>query len=540
VPDGIDQETYYAAFPVEVTLDGDLSEWSNLPFQSITTGPIIPTDPAAQSSAEFAAVADFDYLYVAVRVDDQHVIANEHGVEYWREDSVEIYVNATGNPELSAYTEGVAQISVPAANIGLRPGESIIIGINSEAIGARATAASKDNGYVIEVAIPLVTPAWTITPEQDGSIGFQVQLNGSSETDRDLKLSWSNADQTDDRSYFDPSVFGQLVFFQTSTERPTAPELQANFEVDGPTIIDPNGEEFVPKGVNVSGYQWVWQRPTVSDLDLIVDCWNFNTVRVNSFLFEGQVPYAQFDVNNNLDEMVDAFTSQGVVVIFEGHDRIGSYYAGEDLDTLVNWFTDLARRYRDNPYVWFDVMNEPGSRRGIESEQWINMHGRVIEGIRNIAGSDNIIIVEGAYGGQDNPSDNASPVTESAILWHSSDILNYNGQTYDNIMFSIHTYDLWNQGDDKLGDFFDQVHAQGLAILVGEYGVFTDQDTQAAAESTFNTTIPRNIGRIVWHWDGSDNNDLTTDGGGWQINDCQNPSNLTWLGQEIWNDNHTP
>ena len=53
---------------------------------------------------------------------------------------------------------------------------------------------------------------------------------------------------------------------------------------------------------------------------------------------------------------------------------------------------------------------------------------------------------------------------------------------------------------------------------------------------------------VVWvrrldeatHELGSDHNDLTTDGGGWQIDNCQNPTNLTWMGQEIWNDNHTP
>ncbi|NJR12726.1 hypothetical protein HC776_02345 [bacterium] len=58
----------------------------------------------------------------------------------------------------------------------------------------------------------------------------------------------------------------------------------------------------------------------------------------------------------------------------------------------------------------------------------MNMHGRVIEAIRNTAQADNIIIVEGAFGGQDNPEATAAPVVDSAILNYSDLILNYNGQ----------------------------------------------------------------------------------------------------------------
>jgi len=287
----------------------------------------------------------------------------------------------------------------------------------------------------------------------------------------------------------------------------------------------------VARGVNVNGYNWVWDRPTVWDASSIDDCWNFNLVRVNSFLFTGQVPWQQFTSNNNLDEIVNTFTSRGIVVVFEAHDRIGSYYQGGDLDVLVNWFTDLANRYRNNPYVWFDVMNEPGGRNGIDTDQWLNMHGRVIEAIRG-TGANNIIIVEGAYGGQDTPND-------SAILRLGQQLLNYNGRQYGNIVFSIHPYDLWNNGG--LGGFIDQVHGQNFALIIGEYAVQTDQNVQPAAQAVFSEAVPRGVGIVVWQWDSGDANDLTANtsrGAGWEINDCANPTNLSWLGQQIWTINH--
>jgi hypothetical protein len=170
------------------------------------------------------------------------------------------------------------------------------------------------------------------------------------------------------------------------------------------------------------------------------------------------------------------------------------------------------------------------------------MHGQVIQAIRN-AGANNVIIVEGANGGQDAGDTGSGMVAEngSAILQYADEVLNFGGQTYGNIVFSIHPYDQWNGGDARMADYFDRVLARNLALVIGEYGVQTNANTQAAAESIFNTAPSRNIGRIVWHWDGSDDNDLTVNtstGGGWEIDNCTAPTNLSWLGSRVWADNH--
>lgn len=545
-------DTYTARYPVSVVLDGDLTEWQGVETRRVTTGPQMTDDPALTGAFTFAALADADDLYVMVQVEDANIVAGQHGEMYWLEDSVEIYINGSGDAGLTTYTPAVVQLTVPAVNIGRPSDQSVIAGINHENVPARAAVVGTENGYAMEVAIPLRTNVWTLDPNSGAPVGFQIQVNSSSGADRDVKLSWSPHDQTDDRSYADPSVFGQLVFQSDGSQPPASeqtavpptepPVTAGSFSVQGTQILTPQGQPFVAKGVNVSGYQWVWTRPTVADADLIVDCWGFNLVRVNSFLFRGQVPYQQFDVNNDLDAIVQAFTSRGVVVVFEGHDRIGGYYEGGDLTALVDWFAGLAARYKDNPYVWFDVMNEPGGWQEVNAEKWLRVHQDVIRAIRN-AGNNSIIIVEGAHGGQDASGLHGGLVSdaESAILSLADQILNFDGQTFDNIVFSIHTYDQWNYGDAKLADFFDRVQARGLAMLVGEYGVRTNVDTTGAFRSMFATTVPRGIGRVVWHWDGGDDNDLTTgtsQGGGWEINDCANPTNLSEMGQAVWNDNH--
>ncbi len=559
VPDGVLGKTYNAAFPVNITLDGNFADWDNVPEATVASGPVMPETADAKGVMKFASVADSNNLYFRVDVTDAHIIAGQHGINYFNEDSVEIYINATGNLALTEYQKGVVQLTIPAVNIGVPLNQTILYGKDWESIGAQAIVVKTDTGYAMEVSIPLHNLLWSIKPVQDAVIGFQIQVNGASAKDRDLKLSWSKADTTD-QSYINPGVFGQLVFYNvkgspvamaatvapvanpTAVPQATLISSGEGFSVRGTKIYGPDGKEFVAKGVNVNGYNWVWTRSTVNDAHLIVDCWAFNLVRVNSFLFMGESKYPQYTNNNDLDAIVKTYTGRGIVVVFEGHDRIGSYYEGDDLTALVAWFTDLARKYKDNPYVWFDVANEPGGRKSIDSNNWINMHGQVIKGIRDDAGANNIIIVEGAYGGQDIGNADASSVTDSAILQYGKDVIHFGGRSFQNIVFSIHTYDLWNAGDAKLAAYFDKVAELGYPMIIGEYGVHTDRDVMPAAKSTFSVAIPRNIGLIVWQWEGRDDNDLTTGtsiGGGWEINDCTNPTNLSWLGEQVWEDNHT-
>ena len=177
---------------------------------------------------------------------------------------------------------------------------------------------------------------------------------------------------------------------ETETSRPAA-AVPGRFSVRGSEIIGPDGKPFVARGVNVNGYQWVWRRSTVADVDLIATCWGFNAIRINSFLFKGQTRWPQYDNNDDLDGIIKTFTDRGIVAIIEAHNRIGTYFEGEDLDRLAAWYTDLARRHRDDPYVWFDLQNEPGDGGPPDAALWIGTHRKLISAIRDTAHADNVI-----------------------------------------------------------------------------------------------------------------------------------------------------
>jgi hypothetical protein len=189
-PDGSAGETYYAPFPVNITLDGEFNDWNGVPQVNMGQG-------VGRPAMRFAAAADLEYLYLSGDIIDSNIISGEHGEEYWNEDSVEFYLNGVGDLTLTSYTDGVAQLTFPPINIGAAPEDVVIGGVNGTTLDAQVVTVATDTGWAVEVAVPLQSDVWSITPEHLGEIGFQVHLNAASELNRDTKLIWPIYDTGD-------------------------------------------------------------------------------------------------------------------------------------------------------------------------------------------------------------------------------------------------------------------------------------------------------------------------------------------------------
>ena len=213
-PDSVPGTIYYAPFPVSITLDGQTDDWVNIPRVTVDSGPLLPSNH--DTSMTFAVAADAANLYFLAEVKDSKLVYGLHdpSTEWYKEDSIEFYLNTTGDLTLKAYQPGVTQIGILAANI-TQPDMPIIGGGNSADSQVSVYAIQTEDGYLVEAAVPLVTPVWSITPVHLGTLGFQAHLNGSSATDRDTKLIWSLAD-TQDQSWTNPSLFGRLIFWDTT------------------------------------------------------------------------------------------------------------------------------------------------------------------------------------------------------------------------------------------------------------------------------------------------------------------------------------
>ncbi|MGB3780974.1 MAG: cellulase family glycosylhydrolase, partial [Tunicatimonas sp.] len=327
---------------------------------------------------------------------------------------------------------------------------------------------------------------------------------------------------------------------------------QSNFSVSQGKIYAPSGQEFIAKGANINGPHWPYSREMTQDANLI-ELWGFNLVRVNAFprLAKNGVPIYQ-----DLDKIVQDFTAKGMVVMIENHDLTGKYpddfqqitkngkdYYPSLLETK-NWWLGVADAYKNNPYVWFNILNEPGDDHlnGTANtltnalQRWKEVHEEIIGAIRG-QGINNLIVAD------DNnyalSKYHEAGVGGSAALTHAPGFQ----QQYGNIVISPHFYYDWAYNYSLARDYIDDARARNLPVIIGEFGA--SAPVQAAASKVALTVAQeKGIGWIVWHWDNRDTSlDLTdpTDpaggyGGGWSIDktDGTKPTNLTWLGDLLW------
>ncbi|MDQ3001513.1 MAG: cellulase family glycosylhydrolase [Fibrobacterota bacterium] len=330
----------------------------------------------------------------------------------------------------------------------------------------------------------------------------------------------------------------------------------AEFSIQGTKIMHPDGYEFKPVGTNVVGWNYYdWSNNTVSYASTIQNGWKFNIVRANILLKQGLWNGQLFgttwkghetECQIALDAIINTYTAKGIVVMLEVHDWTGTYPYDADLTLLCDFYRWAANRYKNNTYVWFNIMNEPqwNSSNPVADPYWATMHQKVISTIRDTVTSNNIIVCDGVQTGQEAYSWDNNPVYagNSAILTYGTSVKQFNNKTYPNIMFSFHCYSVWGynnqQFDAKMIDFIDRIHAKGLAVMVGEVGArsLTDIDNVQTTGTVYRVCVPRNVGFLQWHYEAADGFSLLTpSNNGNAINSLTNPTNLnSWCGTYFW------
>ena len=110
-----------------------------------------------------------------------------------------------------------------------------------------------------------------------------------------------------------------------------------------------------------------------------------------------------------------------------------------------------SHEVRGHPFVWFNVINEPGENAnygvGVVDPQWLSWNSYLAGRIR-ATGATNPIVVDGSNNGQDIQynTDNGALARQdaSAIRTYGPQIL----ANFSNIIFSLHVYDVWGKGTD--------------------------------------------------------------------------------------------
>jgi hypothetical protein len=249
VPMEIPGEVVYIPFPVAITVDGKLDDWANLPVITVDRGPTPSINPAENGSFTYSVAADMTHLFITMQMPDQNIIAGKHGSEFWNEDSMEFYINASGDLNATSYSLKMFQVNINAADIGnTDPDALTITGVFSSDAKVSGYVFKTEDGWGFEAALDLTK---LVEVAHGKEIGFQAQINGASVQDRDVKLIWSKAD-TNDTSWEHPNLFGRALFYELGrTDIPLASAVEAL-----PTPEPTAGPVVIPAqvSINQTGY----------------------------------------------------------------------------------------------------------------------------------------------------------------------------------------------------------------------------------------------------------------------------------------------
>ncbi len=268
-------------------------------------------------------------------------------------------------------------------------------------------------------------------------------------------------------------------------------------------------------GINITAGSYrdgaYWQNSsatafTADDAATLAKTWKFNTVRLNVNSVAN--PNIWFDAE--LDRVIGLLTDAGIVAMVENHPfGTGFDPTSSQITTTAQGFATLAKRWADNPCVWFNPYNEPGGKLNASvyhvnatdvsgNDAWVDWHVPVIDAIR--AKSEHaVIVLDDTHFGQARAG-NRYDANQSASLVYGPGL----NQKFDNLVYSVHFYDRWGGSKADLGSFFASAKAKGLAIVAGEagghptLGPWYVQAYWPTATALFQMRQP-GVGILLWH-----------------------------------------
>ena len=294
-----------------------------------------------------------------------------------------------------------------------------------------------------------------------------------------------------------PDTGGPVPGLDAGGSRDAGTSMGGRFYVVGKDLVDPQGRLFFPVGANlISSSFWDFTAQDVGfGYDHIdeVKAWGWNLVRLPEYF------YPRYGAQTNeavLDQYIDAFTAEKIVALVDFHSIESGLWPSEaQMAPAEQEFGRLAKKYKDNPYLWFELINEPGDPTddGIASGKWVDLHRRLIQAIRG-AGAENVIVVMGSDWGQD--------AQTQAVLQKGEELR----AGVCNLAFSFHVYNMW-PAEGALEAYATAAQAKSLALIVTEAGFhdgtyeegWTRTEVESGVRQVYRDLAPLGIGVILWH-----------------------------------------
>jgi endoglucanase len=213
--------------------------------------------------------------------------------------------------------------------------------------------------------------------------------------------------------------------------------------VSGNRIVDKNKQAIQLKGMSLFWSQWSGSFWNADAVAFIKKDWKATLIRAAMGVEEGGYLAQPAAEKERVKTVVNAAIKEGIYVIIDWHD----HHATNNTARAVEFFSEMAALYANNPHVIFEVYNEPIN----DSWEQVKTYSEtVIKAIR-AKGAQNLVIV-------------GSPTWSQRV-----DLAADNPVQDKNVAYTLHFYSGSHRQD--LRDKATYALNKGIALFVTEFGV---------------------------------------------------------------------
>lgn len=253
----------------------------------------------------------------------------------------------------------------------------------------------------------------------------------------------------------------------------------SGFTVSGGKILDPSGNAFIAKGINLYDSQMGQAS------DILAAFPGLNMVRVAVQNYASAAAMTAF---------VNTMTARGVVVEIEDHVTSGgsnnNVLTGSALTKETSWYSSIATAFKGNDHVWFGTMNEPDDTSNQAATT--NQEVAIYNAIRG-AGNTNPIMMSMIGGFSTTVSGGLTASAYASmtnIIW---DAHFYNWQTNHNGAQAASAL----QGEIANAQLIHSADGT-VPVIIGEYG-----SSQSDLPQVEQAVQGSGFGSLAWAWHSS-------------------------------------
>ncbi|GAA1508435.1 hypothetical protein GCM10009730_10560 [Streptomyces albidochromogenes] len=159
------------------------------------------------------------------------------------------------------------------------------------------------------------------------------------------------------------SALGVLMAFQTpvgaaEAPAPTPVSAAGQLKVCGRQLCDDQGRAVQLRGMSTHGTQWYARCLTDGSLDALAGDWRADVLRVSTYVQEGGYETDPQRFTALAQKFVDGAHRRGMYAVIDWH-MLDPGDPDFNLARARTFFTAMAKKYKDNPGVLYEIANEP-------------------------------------------------------------------------------------------------------------------------------------------------------------------------------------